>query len=97
MKIEPAGDRLMILLSKPETESEGGIEIPEDAQKDPTFGLVLKAGPGKIMSDGLRGPMQAAKGDTVFFAPYTGSKLEIEGQNVLVLSDAELLLVGKKE
>jgi chaperonin GroES len=90
-KLIPLGDKIVL---KPIVQEEvllSGIVIPDTAREKPQQGEVLAAGPGRIDDDGKRVPMEVAVGDRVLYAKYTGQEIKIENEELIVLSERDIL------
>ena len=93
MKAKPLHDRV-ILKRIDETQTiKGGIIIPDTAKEKPMEGEVISAGPGKIMEDGKRSPMDVKAGDRVLFGKYTGTEIEIDDEEYIIMREEEILAV----
>ncbi len=91
MKLKPLGDRLIV---KPEEEEEttaSGIVLPETAKEKPQKGKVVAVGDGAIAEDGTRRPMDVSEGDQVLYSKYGGTDITIEGEELLVLRESDVL------
>jgi chaperonin GroES len=91
MKLKPLGDRLIV---KPEEEEEttaSGIVLPETAKEKPQKGKVVAVGDGAIAEDGTRRPLDVAEGDQVLYSKYGGTDITIEGEELLVLRESDVL------
>lgn len=86
-------DRLLVQPEESQTQSEGGIYLPDQAKGKPTKGTVIQVGPGRMLQDGNRGKMQIAAGEEVMFPPYSGSVVEVKGKEMVVLREEDILLV----
>ena len=89
-KIKPLGNRVLIQRSKAPT-TKGGILLPDSAQEKPKEGVVIAVGPGKIDDQGNKEPMQLKVGDKVLFSSYAGTEVKNEGEEMLILSEDEVL------
>lgn len=90
-KIVPLNDHVVVEAVETETKSESGIIIPDTASKEkPMKGNVLAVGPGKLMDDGKRMPMDIKKGDMVLFAKYGPTEVKVDGKEVLILSASDI-------
>jgi chaperonin GroES len=90
-KLVPLGDRIVI---KPVVQEEvlaSGIVIPDTAKEKPQQGEVIAAGPGRLDENGKRIPMEVKVGDRVLYAKYTGQEVKIERDEVIVLSEKDVL------
>jgi len=90
LSIQPLGDRVVIKPSEPESQRPSGIYVAETAKEKPQKGKILAAGPGK-WEDGQVEPMSVQPGDTVLFAKYAGTEIRIDDQDVLIMSQKDIL------
>ena len=86
MNIKPLGDRVLIKLIESEEITKGGIYIPDTAKEKPQEGEIVAVGPGKILDDGKRAPMEVKVGDIVLFAKYSGTELKRDGVDYMLLN-----------
>jgi len=93
MKLRPLHDRVIIKRLDAETKSAGGIVIPDAAAEKPIKGEVLAAGTGKIQEDGKVRPMAVKVGDIVLFGKYSGTEVKVDGQELLVMREEDLIAV----
>mgnify|MGYP001138522756 CR=1 FL=1 len=93
MKIRPLHDRVVIRRTEEERKSPGGIVIPDNAQEKPIQGEVIAVGHGKPLDNGQVRPMDVKVGDRVLFGKYSGSEVKIEGQEVLVMREEDIMAV----
>ncbi|HEX2836831.1 MAG TPA: co-chaperone GroES [Phycisphaerales bacterium] len=91
MAIKPLEDRILIKPLDPETKTASGLYLPETAKERPMKGEVVATGPGKRLDNGKRGEMSVQKGDTVVFAKYAGTEVEIKSIKHLIMRETELL------
>lgn len=91
MKLKPLDDRIVIKQSEAEEKSAGGIVLPDTAKEKPQIGKVVAVGPGKILDDGKRAQMSVKKKDEVFYAKYSGSDVEIDGDKYVILRESDVL------
>jgi len=91
--IQPLADRILIRRTKAETETPGGIVIPETAQETSKSGTVLAVGCGRLMDDGKLGHMLPKVGDEVIFGTYAGTEIEVDGEMLVILEQASVLAV----
>lgn len=98
MNIKPLGDRVVIQLLDSQEVTKGGIYIPDTAKEKPQEGKVLAIGPGRLMDDGKRAPLEVKVGDTVLFAKYSGTEIKLDGEEYLILNSERdiLAIIGKK-
>jgi chaperonin GroES len=95
MKIKPLGDRIVIRRVQEEDKTKGGILLPDTAKKKPQKGKILAVGPGKMLKDGTRRPLQVKEGDTVLFTSWAGDEFR-EGSKpdqVLLMREEDVLAV----
>jgi chaperonin GroES len=92
-KIQPVGDRVVVKPASKEEVSRGGIVIPDTAKEKPQEGHVIAVGAGKLLDSGERGAMEVKAGDTVLFAKYGGTEFKLDGEDLLVLREADILAI----
>ena len=93
MKLRPLHDRVIIKRLEAETKSAGGIVIPDSATEKPIKGEVVAVGNGKILEDGKVRPLAVKAGDKVLFGKYSGTEVKVEGQELLVMREEDLMAV----
>ena len=93
MELKPLHDRVVVRSTDAETRSPGGIVIPDNAREKPTQGQVLAVGPGRITDDGTNIPMSLTVGDRVLFGQYAGQKVKINGEEVTILREEDVLAI----
>ena len=93
MALRPQHDRVIIKRLEEEKMSAGGIVIPDSAAEKPIRGEVIAAGNGKILEDGKVRPIAVKKGDKVLFGKYSGTEVKVDGQELLVMREEDLLAV----
>jgi len=93
MKVRPLHDRLLVRRIEPKETAKGGIIIPDTAKEKPQEGEVLAVGNGKILENGTKLALDVKVGDKILFGKYTGSEIKIDGEDVLVLREDEVLAV----
>lgn len=93
LKIRPLDDRIVIQQSTAEEVTAGGIVLPDSAQEKPQRGQVVAAGPGKLLDSGERGTMDLKVGDEVFYAKYSGTNVEINGEDYVILRESDVLAI----
>ena len=92
MKLKPLGDRLIVKPIDEEETTASGIVLPDTAKEKPQRGKVLAVGEGKWDEDGdKRIPLDVAEGDTVLYSKYGGTEVEVEGEDLLVLRESDVL------
>lgn len=93
MKLNPIHDRVVIKRIKADTQSAGGIIIPDAAAEKPDQGIVLAVGAGRRTEDGSLVPMTLKVDDKVLFGKFAGQAVKIQGEEVLVLKEEEIYAV----
>jgi chaperonin GroES len=93
MALRPLNDRVILKRSDNERKTASGIVIPESAAEAPDQGKVLAVGPGKRTEDGKVLPLDVKVGDTVLFGKYAGQSVKVNGEEVLVIREEEILAV----
>ena len=92
-KLRPLGDRVVIQPTPREDMTKSGIVLPDTAKEKPQEGKVIAAGPGRILDDGKREAMDIKKGDKVLYAKYAGTEFKIDGEELLIVSQKDILAV----
>jgi chaperonin GroES len=90
MKLKPLGDRLLVQPVEEEETTASGIVLPDTAKEKPQKGKVLAVGDGKL-EDGKRIPLDVAEGDEVLYSKYGGTDITVEGEDLLVLRESDVL------
>jgi len=93
MKVRPLHDRLLIRRIEERETAKGGIIIPDTAKEKPQKGEVLAVGNGKILENGTKLPLDVKVGNKILFGKYTGTDIKIDGEEVLILREDEVLAV----
>jgi chaperonin GroES len=98
MKLKPLGDRLIVRRTEAADKSSGGIIIPDAAKQKPQRGTVVAVGPGKMMKDGSRRPLQVREGDRILFTAWAGDEFKEKGSGeaILVMHEEDVLAVVDK-
>jgi chaperonin GroES len=91
VKIRPLDDRVVVEVSAAEQMTAGGIVLPDNAKEKPQRGRVVAVGPGKLLESGERGPLSVAVGDEVIFGKYGGTEIEVDGEEVKILRESDIL------
>jgi chaperonin GroES len=97
MKARPLHDRVLLKRIEEKETVKGGIIIPDTAKEKPMEGQVISAGPGKIMEDGKRSPMDVKAGDRVLFGKYAGTEIRIDDEEYVIMREEEILAVLMKQ
>ncbi len=93
MKIRPLHDRILVKRIEEEEKSKGGIIIPDTAKEKPQEGKVIAVGNGKVNDDGNLRPLDVHKGDRILFGKYSGSEIQLEGEEHLIIREDDVLAV----
>ncbi len=93
MKIRPLHDRLVVQRVAEESQTAGGLFIPDSAKEKPARGKVIAVGEGKRDKEGNRIAPDVKKGDEILFGKYAGTELKLEGEECIVLREEEVLAV----
>jgi chaperonin GroES len=91
MKLKPLGDRLIVKAVEEDEVTASGIVLPDTAKEKPQKGKVLAVGDGKLDDNGNRIPLDVAEGDTVLYSKYGGTEIKVEGEELLVLRESDVL------
>jgi chaperonin GroES len=91
MNLKPLGDRLIVRALDEEETTASGIVLPDTAKEKPQKGEVIAVGDGARNEDGERIPLDVAAGDTVLYSKYGGTEVKVEGEELLVLRESDVL------
>ena len=91
MKLRPLDDRVVIEPLDPEEINAGGIVLPDAAQEKPQRGHVVAIGPGRLLDSGKRGDLSIGVGDQVIFGKYAGSEVEVDGKDLKIMRESDIL------
>lgn len=91
INIRPLDDRIVVQPSEAEETTAGGIVLPDSAREKPQRGTVVAVGPGRLLDSGNRGELSVAVGDVVIYGKYGGSEIEIDGQEMKILRESDIL------
>ena len=93
MKIRPLHDRVIIRRLEEARTSPGGIVIPDTATEKPIRGKVIAVGSGRITEKGEVRPLDLKKGDTVLFGKYSGTEVKVDGEDLVVMREDDIMAV----
>jgi chaperonin GroES len=93
MKVRPLHDRLLVRRMEEKETLKGGLIIPDSAKEKPQEGEVLAVGNGKILENGTKLALDVKVGDKILFGKYTGTEVKIDGKEVLILREDEVLAI----
>jgi len=91
MNIRPLQDRVVVKRLEEKESVRGGIVIPDTAKEKPQEGEVIAIGNGKVLNNGTRVPMDVKVGDRILFGKYSGSEVKLEGEEVLIMREEDIL------
>jgi chaperonin GroES len=91
MQLKPLDDRVVVEPMDAETTTAGGIVLPDTAKEKPQRGKVRAIGPGRLLESGDRCQMSVSVGDEVLFSKYGGTDIEVEGKDVKILREGDIL------
>jgi chaperonin GroES len=93
MKVEPIGANVVVKRIEAEGVTAGGIVLPDTAKEKPRQGRVLSVGDGRMLPDGKRAAHQINEGDRIIFGSYAGTEVVVDGEDLLIMSEDEILAV----
>ena len=98
MKFRPLGDRVVVRRVQEEQKTSGGIIIPETAQEKPQEGEIVSVGPGALDENGKRVAPEVKAGDFVLFGKWSGTEVKIDGEELLIMKESDIMGVieGRK-
>src|SRR5881227_1696937 len=91
MKLRPLQDRVLVRRVDPEAKTAGGIFIPDTAQEKPMEGEVLAVGPGTRDEGGKLHPLEIKSGDRVLFAKWSGTEVKLDGEDLMIMKEADIM------
>jgi len=91
LNLRPLDDRVVVRPLEAEEVTAGGIYLPDAAKEKPQRGKVIAAGPGKLLDSGNRGELSVKVGDEVIYGKYGGSEIEIDGEDLKILRENDIL------
>lgn len=91
--VRPLYDRVVVKVLEQEEKTRGGIVLPDTAKEKPQKGEVIAVGPGAVRDDGTRVPPEVKAGDKVLFAKYAGTEVKVDGEELLILRESDILAV----
>jgi chaperonin GroES len=93
MKMKPLADRVVIKPSPADEKTKGGIIVPDTAKEKPVIGEVVAVGPGKVADDGTKILPEVKVGDKVLYGKYSGTEVTIEGDEYLIMKEADIFAI----
>jgi chaperonin GroES len=91
INLRPLDDRVVVEPKEAEEVTAGGIVLPDSAKEKPQRGTILAVGPGKLLDSGARGALSVSVGDEVIYGKYSGSEVEVDGREVKILRETDIL------
>lgn len=91
MALKPLDDRVVVEPLSAEEKTAGGIVLPDSAKEKPQRGKVVAVGPGRLLDSGERHPIALVVGDEVLFSKYSGTEIEVDGVDVKILRESDIL------
>ena len=91
--IKPLGDRVLLKPKPKEEITRSGIVLPDMAKEKPQEGTIIAVGPGKVLDDGRKVPMDVAVGQVVLYAKYAGTEIKMDGEEYLIIRQEDILAV----
>ncbi|MBW3597537.1 MAG: co-chaperone GroES [Planctomycetes bacterium] len=90
-KLRPLDDRVVVEPLEAEEVTAGGIVLPDAAKEKPQRGKVIAIGPGKLLDNGARGTLSISVGDEVIFGKWGGTEIEVDGDEIKILRESDIL------
>ncbi|MDH5722184.1 MAG: co-chaperone GroES [Alphaproteobacteria bacterium] len=91
MKFRPLHDRVLVRRAEPETKTAGGIIIPESAEEKPSEGVIVAVGSGYVNDNGEVRALDVKKGDKVIFSKWAGTEIKIDGEELMVMKESDII------
>ena len=93
MAIKPLSDRVVLEALKADEKTSGGIYLPDTAKEKPQMGKIIATGPGKVSDSGQKIAMQVKKGDTILYGKYSGTEVQFEGKEYIIMHESDILAI----
>ena len=93
MNVKPLADRIIVKAAEPEEMTKGGIILPDTAKEKPQEGKIIAVGPGKVSDNGNIIGMTLKSGDKVLYGKYSGTEIKVDGEDVLIMRESDILAV----
>lgn len=91
--VTPLGDRVLVKRVEADEKTKGGIILPDTAKEKPREGIVVAVGKGKLLDNGERQAVSVKQKDRVLFSSYAGSEIKLDGEELLILGEDEILAI----
>ena len=96
INLQPLNDRVIVKRVEAESKTAGGIILPDSAKEKPKEGIIVAIGEGRLNKNGERSPLQVKAKDRVIFSSYAGTEIKVDGQDLLIMGEDDILaIVGK--
>lgn len=92
-KLVPLNDKIVVKRLEAEAKTAGGIVLPDAAKEKPKEGKIISIGNGRILENGERSKFQVKKGDRVLFTSYAGTEVEVDGEELLIMTEDDILAI----
>ena len=92
-QLKPLGDRVVVRPTPREEMTRSGIVLPDTAKERPQEGTIVSVGPGRTLEDGSREPIEVSPGQRILFQKYAGTEFKLEDEELLILSQKDILAV----
>jgi chaperonin GroES len=96
-RLQPLGDRVVVRPTPREEMTKSGIVLPDTAKEKPQEGEIIAVGPGRILDDGKREAMDVKEGQKVLYAKYAGTEFKIDDEELLIVSQKDILAVVQQK
>jgi len=91
--IRPLGEKVLVKRVEADAKSAGGIVLPDSAKEKPKRGTILSVGEGRLLDSGERKALQVKKGDQVLFTSYAGTEVKVNGEELIIMDESDILAV----
>jgi chaperonin GroES len=95
MNINPLDDRIVLKRLEAEATTAGGIVLPDAAKEKPQKGEIVAVGPGTMLDSGKRAALDVKVGDKVFFGKFAGTEVSVDGQELIIMKESDILAIEK--
>jgi chaperonin GroES len=92
-KLRPLGDKVLVKRVEAESKTKSGIVLPDTAKEKPKRGKILSVGDGRRLDNGERAAFSVKKGDEVIFTSYAGTEIKLDGEELIIMSEDDILAV----
>ncbi len=92
-KLRPLGDKILVKRLEAESKTKSGIVLPDSAKEKPKRGTIIAVGDGRRLDNGERAPFNVKKGDQVIFTSYAGTEIKLDGEELMIMSEDDILAI----